>query len=127
MQIYRTPFMLRYCCSVLVHLGAVVLGPYFQHIGKCIDNWTTEQPIGCPAPYIMACIYGVICMLLINVQAAAEMPFDMTGLDDVFFELANEFSDIIELGSVEPIGDSGWCFAPGSKAAGPQPPAGRCA
>lgn len=34
MQIYRTPFMLRYCCSVLIHIGAVVLGPYFVHIGE---------------------------------------------------------------------------------------------
>jgi hypothetical protein len=31
-QIYRTPFMLRYCPSLLIHIGAVVLGPYFIHI-----------------------------------------------------------------------------------------------
>jgi hypothetical protein len=34
LQIYRTPFMLRYCCSILIHIGSVVLGPYFVHIGK---------------------------------------------------------------------------------------------
>jgi hypothetical protein len=34
LQIYRTPFMLRYCCSILIHIGAVVLGPYFVHIGE---------------------------------------------------------------------------------------------
>lgn len=68
LQIYRTPFMLRYCCSVLIHLGAIVLGPHFQHTGVCDDeSWDTGL-LGCPAPYVMACIYSIICMLLLNVQ-----------------------------------------------------------
>eukprot|EP00878_Enallax_costatus_P044601 GHUV01053281.1.p1 GENE.GHUV01053281.1~~GHUV01053281.1.p1 ORF type:complete len:223 (+),score=1.40 GHUV01053281.1:152-820(+) len=66
-KIYRTPFMLRYCCSVLIHLGALTLGPYFQHVAVC-DFDSEFAYIGCPAPYLMACIYGVICMLLLNVQ-----------------------------------------------------------
>lgn len=149
-------FMLRYSCSVLVHIGAVVLGPHFASAGAC-DEEGAASAYGCPGPYIMACIYGVICMLLLNVQvrvaaahigaasrwccamrrscaaagkrimraartrpapaqharrrperarlvwppacvlalpqASAEMPFDETGLDDVFLELASEFSE----------------------------------
>eukprot|EP00882_Tetradesmus_deserticola_P025750 GHRQ01028311.1.p1 GENE.GHRQ01028311.1~~GHRQ01028311.1.p1 ORF type:complete len:355 (+),score=109.23 GHRQ01028311.1:157-1221(+) len=76
-KIYRTPFMLRYCCSVLIHIGAIVLGPYFVHIGVCDADATELWGLGCPAPFIMACIYAVICMLLLNVQvrrAAAASP-----------------------------------------------------
>jgi hypothetical protein len=47
-------------------------------------------------------------------QDAAEVPFDGTGLDDVFLELAGEFADILDLGPpVQPLwDDSGDCFAP---------------
>lgn len=67
MQIYRTPFMLRHCTSLLIHIGAVVLGPYFSHIALCDDGWVAVHQ-WCPAPYVMAIIWSIICMLLLNVQ-----------------------------------------------------------
>ncbi len=27
--------MLRLCCSIMVHLGVVVLAPYFSHVAVC--------------------------------------------------------------------------------------------
>lgn len=116
-KIYRTPFMLRYCCSILIHIGAVVLGPYFVHIGVCDVDAVDAWGLGCPAPYVMACIYSVICMLLLNVQDTCEMPFDMTGLDDVFIELTDEFADVLELErSCCLVDDGGSCFDPIRKA-----------
>lgn len=70
LQMYRTPFMLRHCTAILIHLGAVVLGPYFQHVAVCEDDWTIHNMF-CPAPYVMAVIYSVVCMLLLNVQVGA--------------------------------------------------------
>jgi hypothetical protein len=67
LQLYRTPFMLRYCVSVLIHLGSLALGPYFRHVARCDDSWELSS-VGCPGPYIMACAYGVICNLLLSVQ-----------------------------------------------------------
>lgn len=44
-------------------------------------------------------------------QASAEMPFDGTGLDDVFLELTGEFSEVLDLGPAMPtFHDSGACF-----------------
>lgn len=68
-QIYRTPFMLRHCTSLLIHLGAVVLGPYFSHTATCDEGWVAVHR-SCPAPYVMAVIYSIICMLLLNVQVS---------------------------------------------------------
>eukprot|EP00775_Hariotina_reticulata_P012854 gene12854-12981_t len=110
-KLYRTPFMLRYCVSVLIHLGAVALGPYFRHVAACDVGWELTS-FGCPGPYIMACAYGVICNLLLSVQAQSEMPFDNTGLDDIFLELTQEFSDVLDLEPADPINDSGDCFNP---------------
>jgi hypothetical protein len=59
--------MLRHCTSLLIHLGAVVLGPYFCHIAVCDEGWVAAHN-WCPAPYVMAVIYSIICMLLLNVQ-----------------------------------------------------------
>jgi hypothetical protein len=59
--------MLRHCTSLLVHIGAVVLGPYFSHIAVCDEGWQLQHQ-WCPAPYVMAIIYSIICMLLLNVQ-----------------------------------------------------------
>jgi hypothetical protein len=36
--------------------------------GVCDVDAVDVWGLGCPAPYIMACIYAVICMLLLNVQ-----------------------------------------------------------
>jgi hypothetical protein len=72
MQIYRTPFMLRHCTSLLIHLVAVVLGPYFSHIAVCDEDWVVAQH-WCPAPYVMAVIYSIICMLLLNVQVCGHV------------------------------------------------------
>ena len=54
-------------------------------------------------------------MLLLLPQASAENPFDMSGMDDVFLDLAKEFSDITTVGDVvplPPIDDNKACFAP---------------
>lgn len=64
--------MLRYCTSLLIHIGAVVLGPYFAHIAVCDEGWMAVQQ-WCPAPYAMAVIYSIICMLLLNVQVSVAM------------------------------------------------------
>jgi hypothetical protein len=47
--------------------------------------------------------------LLPDIQDTAEMPFDGSGIDDVFMELANEFADVLELGPPEPMRSSS-CF-----------------
>lgn len=45
------------------------------------------------------------------------MPFDGSGLDDVFLELTGEFSEILSLGSALPtFNDSGACFDAARKA-----------
>lgn len=61
---------------------------------------------------ICSCIAVLCCAVLCHaVQASAEMPFDGTGLDDVFLELTGEFSEIIDMGSSMPMfNDSGACF-----------------
>lgn len=39
------------------------------------------------------------------------MPFDGSGLDDVFVELTGEFSEVLDLGAAMPyFNDSGACF-----------------
>lgn len=49
--------------------------------------------------------------LLLCLQASAEMPFDGTGLDDVFLELTGEFSEVLDMGPGMPMfNDSGACF-----------------
>lgn len=96
LKLYRTPFMLRHCCSVIVHLGALMLGPYFVHAGRCDADWSFG-PSPCPAPYCMAGIYSVFCMLLCSVQDSGENFFDGHGMDDVFLELASEFNDVLGL------------------------------
>lgn len=48
----------------------------------------------CPAGYAASIVYTTIVMLLYNVQQDIEQPFDMSGLDDVFFELADEFEEV---------------------------------
>lgn len=47
------------------------------------------------------------------------MPFDCSGLDDVFLELTQEFTDVLDLGPplVPLFSDSGKCFDPARKAA----------
>jgi hypothetical protein len=62
--------MLRHCTSLLIHLGAVVLGPYFSHIAVCGEDHVVTHN-ACPAPYVMAIIYSIICMLLLNVQVGS--------------------------------------------------------
>ena len=53
----------------------------------------------CPAGYSASIIYVVIVMLLYNVQQDIEQPFDMAGLDDVFFEVGDEvLEDVMEPG-----------------------------
>jgi hypothetical protein len=45
------------------------------------------------------------------------MPFDGTGLDDVFLELTGEFADVLDLQPSLPLfNDSGACFDPVRKA-----------
>lgn len=99
---YRTPSMLRTCCAVLVHLGCFALAPYFVHRGGCSEwgpgsggPFTADG--ACPAPYVNAIIYVCVSMLLLNVQAGAEHPFDADGVDDIFFELADELFEIATL------------------------------
>jgi hypothetical protein len=103
---YRTPSMLRACCAVLVHLGCLALAPYFVHRGSCADWGTGPRGVGpmtgdglCPAPYVNAIIYVCVSMLLLNVQASAEHPFDADGVDDIFFELADELFEVATLPS----------------------------
>eukprot|EP00877_Chromochloris_zofingiensis_P007782 jgi/Chrzof1/3257/Cz12g18040.t1 len=122
---YRTPVMLRHSCAVITHLGAVLLAPYFNHVGRC-DDWEDKDHMTCPAAYMASAVYVVIAMLLLNVQASVEQPFDMNSLDDVFLELAEEFDDIIQLDPVDGIhgvADSGACFEPVRRRHHPAAPA----
>lgn len=69
---------------------------YGVHIlARCMHTRTSDQV--CPPCYPL--------------QASAEMPFDGSGLDDVFLELTGEFSEILSLGPALPMfNDSGACF-----------------
>lgn len=90
---YRTPVMMRNACGVLIHVFTVALAPYFVHF---CDSWVSygRDLDTCPAGYAATIVYTTIEMLLYNVQQDIEQPFDMTGLDDVFFELADEFDEV---------------------------------
>lgn len=97
---YRTPMMLRYGCCVLIHVFAIALAPYF---GSFCETWsrtvgeknlyTNKAAVDtdtCPAGYIAACVFVVVTMLMYSIQTGLEMPFDMKGLDDVFFDIERE-------------------------------------
>jgi hypothetical protein len=90
---YRTPVMMRYACGVLIHVFTIVLAPYFVHF---CDSWMSygHEAATCPAGYAASIVYTTIVMLLFNVQQDIEQPFDMTGVDDVFFELGDEFAEV---------------------------------
>lgn len=51
----------------------------------------------CPAGYSAAVVFVVIVLLLYHVQQDIENPFDMDGLDDVFFDVGNEVMDDVML------------------------------
>jgi len=84
---YRTPQMLRYGCCVLIHVFALALAPYF---GSFCETWSQKDYRTCPAGYIAACVFVVVTMLMYSIQTGLEMPFDMKGLDDVFFDIERE-------------------------------------
>jgi hypothetical protein len=44
-------------------------------------------------------------------QASAEQPFDMSGLDDVFVDVSEEFQAVLGAHDTTPIMDAGTCFA----------------
>jgi hypothetical protein len=52
----------------LVYVGCIALAPYFVFASKCEEAWPEGAP--CVAPYVMAVIYTVITMLLLNVQVS---------------------------------------------------------
>lgn len=93
---YRTPIMMRYAVGVLLHIFPLLLAPYFSHF---CDSWisTGHEPNSCPAGYAGAISYVTIVMLLFNIQQDIELPFDMKGLDDIFFELPNEVEEVCEV------------------------------
>ena len=64
---YRTPCMLRYGCTVLVYMGALLLTPSFANL-KCNEEWVAAHL--CPGPYVMAWTYVLITMLLLNVAVS---------------------------------------------------------
>lgn len=111
-KIYRTPAMLRSACSLLTHALTVILAPYFVHVGKC-DAGAEDAGFGmwCPAPYIMACLWVLITTLLLTVQESNEHPLDMTGVDDVFLNITEEFRDVLADARFSgTIRDDGSCF-----------------
>lgn len=133
---YRTPSMLRTCCGILVHLGCFALAPYFVHRGSCADWGTGPRGVGpytadgaCPAPYVNAIIYVAVSMLLLNVQASAEHPFDADGIDDIFFEVADEVFEASTLpgGTRGPISLDGGGLGSGGVLFGPAAAAARAA
>jgi hypothetical protein len=65
---YRTPCMLRYGCTVLVYMGALLLTPSFVNL-QCSPTWKEAKYL-CPGPYVMAWAYVLITMLLLNVQVS---------------------------------------------------------
>jgi hypothetical protein len=139
---YRTPSMLRSCCAVLVHLGCFALAPYFVFRGNC-TNWGTGPPgvdpsTGdgmCAAPYVNAVMYVVVSMLLLNVQASSEHPFDAEGVDDIFVEIGDEVWEVstmvgptgpVSLDGAHPfVGGAGGGWAGGDVLFGPTTDAAR--
>ncbi|KAG2448310.1 hypothetical protein HYH02_006894 [Chlamydomonas schloesseri] len=81
---YRTPYMMRTACGILLHIFAIILAPYFAHF---CDSWIAlgNDEDTCPAGYAAAIVFVMIVMLLYHIQIDIEMPFDEKGLDDVFF------------------------------------------
>lgn len=59
-------------------------------------SWSLHV-LSCPAGYSASIIYVVIVMLLYNIQQDIQQPFDMDGLDDVFFDVGDEvMHDVME-------------------------------
>ncbi|PNH12416.1 hypothetical protein TSOC_000670, partial [Tetrabaena socialis] len=89
---YRTPYMMRTACGLLLHIFAIILAPYFAHF---CDSWLSlgNREKTCPAGYAAAICYVLIVMLLWHVQVDIEQPFTETGLDDVFFFTTAELEE----------------------------------
>ncbi|GLC38965.1 hypothetical protein PLESTB_000466300 [Pleodorina starrii] len=89
---YRTPYMMRTACGIMLHIFAIILAPYFAHF---CDSWLAlgNDEETCPAGYAAAIVFVIIVMLLYHIQADIEMPFDETGLDDVFFMTSAELDE----------------------------------
>eukprot|EP00386_Alphamonas_edax_P015991 GDKI01048893.1.p1 GENE.GDKI01048893.1~~GDKI01048893.1.p1 ORF type:complete len:577 (-),score=146.76 GDKI01048893.1:131-1861(-) len=113
---YRTPTFLRYGCGMMIHVFAIALAPYF--VTFC-DTWSqgdrdpkTNKIIPdhntCPAGYISSAAFVLAVMLMYKIQLALEFPFDINGLDDVFFELERELLQVTQgyLTNVKPRSES---------------------
>ncbi|EFJ52142.1 hypothetical protein VOLCADRAFT_103161 [Volvox carteri f. nagariensis] len=89
---YRTPYMMRAACGILLHIFAIILAPYFAHF---CDSWLAlgNDEATCPAGYAAAAVYVMIVMLLYHTMYDLEMPFDEHGLDDVFFMTSAELDE----------------------------------
>ncbi|GAX77572.1 hypothetical protein CEUSTIGMA_g5016.t1 [Chlamydomonas eustigma] len=89
---YRTPAMMRHACSLLFHIFAILLAPYFAHY---CDTWIAQghNESTCPQGYLGATFYVLIVMLLLHCEQDLEDCFDETGLDDVFFTLHEEIDN----------------------------------
>ncbi|KAG2442541.1 hypothetical protein HXX76_002627 [Chlamydomonas incerta] len=89
---YRTPYMMRTACGILLHIFAIILAPYFAHF---CDSWISlgNDEDTCPAGYAAAIVFVLIVMLLYHIQVDIEMPFDEKGLDDVFFMSTAELDE----------------------------------
>ncbi|GLI69017.1 hypothetical protein VaNZ11_013556 [Volvox africanus] len=96
---YRTPYMMRTACGILLHIFAIILAPYFAHF---CDSWIAlgNNEDTCPAGYAAAAVYVMIVMLLYHVQVDIEQPFDERGLDDVFFMTSAELDESMGMHAV---------------------------
>ncbi|GFR41041.1 hypothetical protein Agub_g1474, partial [Astrephomene gubernaculifera] len=96
---YRTPYMMRTACGILLHIFAIILAPYFAHF---CDSWISlgNREKTCPAGYAGAIVYVMIVMLLYHTQVDIEMPFDEKGLDDVFFMNSAELDESMGMHAV---------------------------
>eukprot|EP00386_Alphamonas_edax_P001359 GDKI01004058.1.p1 GENE.GDKI01004058.1~~GDKI01004058.1.p1 ORF type:complete len:449 (-),score=141.86 GDKI01004058.1:323-1669(-) len=94
---YRTPVFLRYGCGMLIHVFAILLAPYFSSF---CETWSQKvkddagklvaDEYTCPAGYMSSAAFVIVTMLSYAIQKQLENPFEMDGLDDVFYELERE-------------------------------------
>ena len=85
---YRTPLALRAYSRLFLNLFPLLFGPYFA---------TIAYPEHASAGYIVAMVYSLVLVSLDNIQDHLENPFDGVGADDLRLDIAEEYSQLINI------------------------------
>ncbi len=85
---YRTPMALRAYSRFFLNLFPLLFGPYFAAIAY------PDHPA---AGYVVAVVYSLVLVSLDNIQDELENPFDGVGADDLRLNVADEYSQLINI------------------------------